>query len=436
MRENLSSAKRWPDREHSRTLFPTPPCCHFEPPETGSLTTPRSLLLIGSIPAVPLGEDRVVLTAKFVEGMEEYAKHWGGPVRALLPLALEPTDNLDNIEVRPSTLPFALEAIRFATPEGRARVRERIREAGVVFGGPNYELRGLSCWCAAAGVPCVYNTEYSLRTRLQIARAEATGPLRLARHVQWELVHELHILRELRHATSLQCNGTPTYEAYRRRTRNALLYFDTRTRDEEIATDAELERANERRMAGAPLQLAFSGRLIEMKGADDLVRVARALRDRGVDFHLSIFGGGALEERLRREIREHGLEGRVTLEGVLDFHGALLPRLKREVDLFVCCHPQGDPSCTYLETLAAGVPIAGYANEAFAGLLREAAVGWSVPIGAVDRLADEIAHLDRERGELADAAGRALAFARRHAFEATFQRRLGHLREVLESVTR
>jgi len=385
----------------------------------------RPLTVIASLPVQALDPGRWLLTEKFVAGMREYVERWDAPVTAIMPLANQPTNNLDHVEVDASQLPFGLVVVPFDI----AHVGEHLA-ASVVLGGPHYLLPGLSAYCSARGVPCVYNTEYSLRTRVQVARAETRNVVRLARRLQWEVLHEVRVRRELRRASAIQCNGTPTYDTYRHCTADPLLYFDSRTREHEMASDPELERANDARRAGQPLRLAFSGRLIEMKGAGDLTKIAVALRERSVAFSLRIFGGGTLEPQIRREIREHGLEECVVLEGVLDFHRELLPRMKGEVDLFVCCHPQGDPSCTYLETMAAGVPIIGYANEAFSGILRQADVGWSVPLGSVDRLADGIARLDRERGELASIASRALAFARQHSFESTFQRRIDHLNEV------
>jgi hypothetical protein len=98
----------------------------------------------------------------------------------------------------------------------------------------------------------------------------------------------------------------------------------------------------------------------------------------------------------------------------------------------VCCHRQGDPSCTYLETFACGVPIAGYANEAFLGLLARANVGESVAIDDVTGLASLIERIARPESlpayELKCRA--ALALATEHTFEATFERRIEHLRTV------
>jgi glycosyltransferase involved in cell wall biosynthesis len=173
-----------------------------------------------------------------------------------------------------------------------------------------------------------------------------------------------------------------------------------------------------------------------MKGADDLVRVAKLLRQSGLPFHLSIFGDGDLKSSMTAEIEREGLNKCVTLEGVLDFHAGLMPRVRETVDLFVCCHRQGDPSCTYLETLSAGVPIVGYANEAFAGLARFGKFGWTVPLGNSALLAQEISRLAQSRAELTAAAEAAISFARQHTFAATFQRRVAHLREVARSAPR
>ncbi len=107
--------------------------------------------------------------------------------------------------------------------------------------------------------------------------------------------------------------------------------------------------------------------------------VAKKLRERKADFHLYICGDGESKPGISKRIRDEQLSGHVTLMGVLDFKSELLPFAKSSVDLFVCCHPQGDPSCTYLETMSCGVPIVGYANEAFEGLVRHSRADGLLP---------------------------------------------------------
>jgi glycosyltransferase involved in cell wall biosynthesis len=228
----------------------------------------------------------------------------------------------------------------------------------------------------------------------------------------------------------LQCNGTPTYRAYRSLSPSPLLFFDTRLRASAVIARDELEARLARLMAGGPLRLAFSGRLIAMKGADHLIEVARELRSLGVDYRLTIWGDGDLVPEMESRISRYGLRDRVELAGVRDFERELVGLMRRGVDLFVCCHRQGDPSCTYLETLAAGVPIAGYANEALDGLLQCDAMGRSVNGPRPRALALLIRELDRERAAVAQQSRRAREFAAGHTFELTMGRRVDHLGSI------
>jgi colanic acid/amylovoran biosynthesis glycosyltransferase len=184
------------------------------------------------------------------------------------------------------------------------------------------------------------------------------------------------------------------------------------------------------RSGGSMLRLAFSGRLVAMKGADHLALVADDLRRLGIAFSLDIFGDGDLRPKIESQIRRMQLERFVKLHGVLDFETELMPRVTRNVDLFVCCHPQGDPSCTYLETMSCGVPIAGYDNEAWAGLVRVAKAGWTSPMNNPKALAELIVRLNADRPALARAALASRDFAAGHLFEKTFSDRIAHLLSV------
>jgi glycosyltransferase involved in cell wall biosynthesis len=176
------------------------------------------------------------------------------------------------------------------------------------------------------------------------------------------------------------------------------------------------------------LRLLFSGRLVAMKGGDHLIRVASELQRLGTAFEMTICGGGCQEPQMKAEVARLGLGDRVKFAGVLDFKTDLTPMVKRRADLFVCCHRSGDPSCTYLETMACGVPIVGYENEAFKGLVRESGAGWATEMDRPVRLASKIAELAANRRAIVDASRQALAFARLWTFEETFKARIEHLK--------
>jgi colanic acid/amylovoran biosynthesis glycosyltransferase len=277
----------------------------------------------------------------------------------------------------------------------------------------------------------VLNTEYSLRTRWQIIHAEHRNPLRRARRYVWELGQERKTRADVKLAAGVQCNGVPTFHAYRKLSAAPLLYFDSRIDEGMLSTPERVrEKAARRAARDGVLNLAFSGRLNAMKGADDLVRVAAALRARKVPFLLHICGGGELEQAMRREVISQRLEQQVRFHGVLDFSRELMPFIRDEIDLFVCCHRQGDPSCTYVETFACGVPIAGYANEAFAGILEFAEAGWEAPLNRPKALARVIERVAKRPGLLEQAGLRALEFAKQNRFERAFADRIEHMLQL------
>jgi glycosyltransferase involved in cell wall biosynthesis len=77
--------------------------------------------------------------------------------------------------------------------------------------------------------------------------------------------------------------------------------------------------------------------------------------------------------------------------------------------------------------MSCGVPIAGYANEAFAGLVRHSGCGWAVPMNHAEALADRIAEIRSTPESLLSMSLASLAFARTHTFDQTFSRRVSHL---------
>lgn len=386
--------------------------------------SPARFVHLTTMSAKRVGDDSIIITRKFIEGMARYAELWDGPVSCVVREAEEVTNNLDNVQVRFRDLPFAVEIIR---PDGRWE--DHLQDAALVMVFLGHEFAHLTSWCAARNLPLLFVSELSWRTRLQIARASEQNPVKLARRASWELQQELRNRRAVGQAAGIQCNGTPTYRAYQVLSPDAQLFFDSRTTDLMLAT----EQGVRERLSHAPggkLRLAFSGRLLPIKGVDHLVPVAAALRTLGVDFSLRIFGGGTEEPAIRAAIAKHELTDHVKLEGTLDFASELTPRMRSEIDLFVCPHRQGDPSCTYLETMSCGVPVVGYANEAFAGVLEHAEAGLAVPIDDVSRLAGAIASIAGNRPGLERWSLNALGFARAHTFEKTFERRVAHARRL------
>jgi colanic acid/amylovoran biosynthesis glycosyltransferase len=382
-----------------------------------------TLLVIPSLLARRAPGGGLLISNKFLTGLQAYAERWPGKVASLLRVAEGPDLYLDTVEHDPAAWPFELGELAWDLGGG---LEDQLRAASVVVLSEDPQIRRIDRLCRRLGVPYVPVLEWDAQTRRQILWQEAPSPLRAAKRVLWAEASELGRLRSMRAAAGLQCNGTPTFDAYRSRNRRTLLFFDSRITEDMVIAAPALEARLAPLLSRRPLRLAFSGRLVPIKGADHLPKVAAALARAEVDFTMDICGGGELTTPIREEVQRLGLGDRVRLRGSLDFERELIPFISHDVDLFVCCHTQGDPSCTYLETMACGVPIAGYANQALRGIAQRSRAGWSVPTFEPERLAELIVALDRDRVGVASAARAARSFALAHTFERTMQARIDH----------
>lgn len=392
------------------------------------MNSPGTLAVLPNLRASLQQDGRIVLTEKFLSGMDSYLEFWKGPVVVLIEPNSKVSDNLDNVAVERRGLPFGIDVTSYDDPG----LRDKLAGCVVAQGGISYRQNHLAELCSGIDVPFVYGTEYTLKTRLQIIGAEERNPITRAKRTVWEWNQERHNRSAIGFAAGIQCNGVPTYEAYADLNPNSLLFFDTRVTESLLIDADRLETRLARLRKGEQLRLAFSGRLNGMKGADHLIELARILKARSVAFELVICGGGPLEQSLREAIAQDGLRDLVELRGVLRFEEELLPFIKRDIDLFICCHRQGDPSCTYLETFACGVPIVGYDNEAFAGLLGHVDAGKAVPMDDIEALADVVEALASSREQLEQWSHNALSFAEQNTFESAFSARIDQLRVLAE----
>lgn len=277
----------------------------------------------------------------------------------------------------------------------------------------------------------MYVIEYTHETRLQILMLDRQrGLLRRARGAVWLMQQERRRRRAFRAADGLQSNGFPTHDLYGPMNRNSMIYLDGRMSQRLFATEAEMVTREKRREKGAPLRLIFSGRLETMKGAQDLMPVARGLLERGVDFTLDIFGTGSLQSEIAAEIARSGAETRIRLHAPVDFETKLVPFTRQEADLFLGCHRQSDPSCTYLEAMGCGVAVVSYDNRMWSRLNGESQAGWGVPLGQVEALAQQITFAAANPSQVTKCGRSALAFSSAHDFQSEFRQRMEHLARI------
>lgn len=139
-----------------------------------------------------------------------------------------------------------------------------------------------------------------------------------------------------------------------------------------------------------PIRLLAVGRFDITKGFEYLLQACKILKDDGLDFHLTLAGGGGrwlglgqLGPQLKRLCAELGIEAQVTMPGLLT-HEAL-PAILLDSDIFVApcvIHASGRrdgiPN-TVIEAMAYGLPTVSTDVNALPEIVRNGETGLTVP---------------------------------------------------------
>ena len=162
-----------------------------------------------------------------------------------------------------------------------------------------------------------------------------------------------------------------------------------------------------------------------------MVKIAAEPALRDVDCEFIIYGQGSQRATMDQFVRERGLSARVKIHEPIPY--PQLIEVARTCDIFVCCHVQDDPSCTYLESLGCGLPVVGYANAMWSAMQGDSGAGVITKLGATDLTAQGIRTLCGDPATLDNLSLRARTFAAAHTFEHEFAHRMKSLREMLRT---
>src|SRR4051812_43813611 len=159
--------------------------------------------------------------------------------------------------------------------------------------------------------------------------------------------------------------------------------------------------AHRQRAANEPLQIRSSGRLVEKKGFEYLVRACAMLKQRGLDFHCTIAGSGPLKQPLQQLIDSLGLADRVKLTGT-EIKQEEIPAFMAGGDVY--CLPcvwasdndvDGLPQML-MEAMACGLPAISTRLVGIPDLVIDGRTGLLVEPNNVEQLADAIEKLHRD----------------------------------------
>lgn len=386
------------------------------------------LLIISSAPAT-IVDGELFLDIKFIEGMRVYQTLWNGPVSCILKLRSS-TFPFGKI-YEPSTLPFNVNLI----PAHKKIDEAQVNNSDIVLcDGDSHEYLHLAALCQKAGITLAYTIEYITETRRQIILLDRSRSLSKKLYsLAWMINQERRRRKAFRLANGIQANGFPAYDAYNSMNKNTIMYIDNRVGKHLLATQTEMEERHKHLVSNLPLRLIHSGRLEPMKGAQDLIPIALKLVSLGINFELSIFGSGSLEEEIKKSISKHNLTHLVKLNGAVDFESELVPFARTQSDIYLSCHRQSDPSCTYIESMGCGLAIIGYNNRMWSALNQASEAGWAAPLGNINAISDLIAAAAKDRENVAKRCYSAWSFARSHTFEHEFKSRINHLKKLAQA---
>ena len=364
------------------------------------------------IHANPAGVRDGLLTVdrKFHIGMLRYADLIHSPIVTVNPPLQDGEMIMDAIEVPIATLPYRISTVQ-------TDLRELISGAALVYGGEN-NMRGGTI-ARELGVPYIMMLECDLQTQMTNNAIQVGSIVRKCARRARTALNYFRGIAEMRHAHSLHCNGYPMYEATKNYNASRLLYLDSRMSVDMLIGGNEMEVRSANRY-DRPLRLLYSGRYEPLKGTVDAVKVGMECLRRGLNIEMHFYGQGSQKAKMQ----SIATDSRMHIHDEIPYPD--LVKLSRTFDLFVCCHIQSDPSCTYLESFGAGLPIVGYDNRMWRGLLKASGAGYASPMGKPTKVVDDIAKLITAR-ELDELSARALEFAKRHTFEIEFQKRVDAL---------
>jgi colanic acid/amylovoran biosynthesis glycosyltransferase len=354
---------------------------------------------------------------KFHVGMTDYARMINAPLLTIHP-HIPGVPIMDPISVPVDELPYRVVIGDLKAIDG----------AQLVYGCG----MGSAALARARNIPYIPIVEYDLATEITVTTSQVKNLARKAVRTA-RCVHRWYraTIPDFKRAHSIHCNGYPIYDVARRHNKSTLLYLDSRMSKDMLITADELEkRLATQPLSGLerPLKLLYSGRYERVKGADDAVRVAVECLRRGLDIEMHCYGQGSLKSEMEK-IATAAPPGNILIHDAIPYPE--LVKLSRTFDVFVCCHIQHDPSCTYLESFGAGLPIVGYGNRMWRGLWNESKAGYVSPTGRPALVADNIGRFLSDPEALSDKSRLALKFAQAHTYEREHGKRIDALIEAI-----
>lgn len=151
---------------------------------------------------------------------------------------------------------------------------------------------------------------------------------------------------------------------------------------------------------GGSLNLVYVGRLDEQqKRISDIVKIARSLSEKGIDFKFSIVGDGDEMQKVRAELGSEIASGKVILHGWVDENEVLA--ILRRSDVFLLTSNYEGFCIALIEAMGNGCcPVVTDIRSGNKQLVKDGENGFVVPVGDIDAFVDRISLLASGRETL------------------------------------
>lgn len=145
---------------------------------------------------------------------------------------------------------------------------------------------------------------------------------------------------------------------------------------------------------GDVFEVTMAGRLEEQKNYEMALDAASELKNRGVEFHFSIYGEGSLRKQISHAISDRALDGYVDLCGRTD---NLADKMAASNAFVLTSKREGMPN-SLMEAMAVGLPcISTNCPTGPSDLIKDGENGYLVAVDDVGCLVDRLEKLARDR---------------------------------------
>lgn len=150
-----------------------------------------------------------------------------------------------------------------------------------------------------------------------------------------------------------------------------------------------------------PFRFLSLGRFVEKKGFNFLIHACRILKDKGVEFHLTLGGNGPKESRLKQLARTLGLAEQISFPGFIPYDRVAEQFNQADVFIMPCIvQASGDRDglpTVILEALLHRVPVIATDVAGIGEVIEDGVTGFLIPPQDPQAIAEAVERLIRDR---------------------------------------